>query len=108
MCSSDLAALGDSAGFMLGRWGGSRVLHGRGRLARMARRHQDRALDLFDKHAGFSVSVARMVPFVRTLMPLVAGSTSVAYRRFLVFDLLGIAGWAVMGLGIAYAAARGW
>ena len=102
------AALGDSAGFMLGRWGGSRVLHGRGRLARMARKHQDRALDLFDKHAGFSVSVARLVPFVRTLMPLVAGSTSVAYRRFLVFDLIGIAGWAVMGLGIAYAAARGW
>ena len=102
------AALGDSAGFMVGRWGGRRVLRGSGRVARLARRHQDRALDLFEKHSGFSVSLARMVPFVRTLMPLVAGSTSVAYRRFLAFDLLGIAGWAFVGLGIAYAAARGW
>ena len=102
------AALGDSAGFMLGRWGGPRVLGGRGRIARMARRHQDRALDLFERHAGLSVSLARMVPFVRTLMPLVAGSTGVAYRRFLAFDLLGITGWAFFGLGIAYAGARSW
>ena len=102
------AALGDSAGFMLGHWGGPRVLGGRGRIARMARRHQDRALDLFERHAGLSVSLARMVPFVRTLMPLVAGSTGVAYRRFLAFDLLGITGWAFLGLGIAYAGARSW
>ena len=102
------AALGDSAGFMIGRWGGARVLGGRGRVARMARRHQDRALELFEKHAGLSVSLARMVPFVRTLMPLVAGSTGVAYRRFLAFDFLGIIGWAFLGLGIAYAGARSW
>ena len=102
------AALGDSTGFMVGRWGGRRLLRGSGPLARMARRHQDRALDLFDRHAGYSVSLARLVPFVRTLMPLVAGSTSVSYRHFLAFDLLGIAGWASVGLGIAYAAARGW
>lgn len=102
------AALGDSAGFMIGRWGGRRVLAGRGRVARMGRRHQDRALDLFDRHAGLSVSLARMVPFVRTLMPLVAGSTGVAYRRFLVFDILGIAGWAFIGLGVAYVGARSW
>ena len=102
------AALGDSAGFMVGRWGGRRVLGGRGRVARMARRHQDRALDLFERHAGLSVSLARMVPFVRTLMPLIAGSTGFAYRRFLAFDLLGITGWAFLGLGIAYAGARSW
>jgi dephospho-CoA kinase len=102
------ATLGDSVGFMIGRWGGRRLLRGSGRFARMARRHQDRALDLFDRHAGYSVSLARLVPFLRTLMPLVAGSTSVSYRHFLAFDLLGIAGWAVFGLGIAYAGARGW
>jgi dephospho-CoA kinase len=102
------AALGDSAGFMIGRWGGPRVLNGRGRVARMARRHQDRALDLFERHAALSVSLARMVPFVRTLMPLIAGSTGVTYRRFLAFDLLGIGGWAFLGLGIAYAGARSW
>ena len=102
------AALGDSTGFVVGRWGGPRILGGGGRLARMARRHQDRTLRLFEKHAGVSVSLARMVPFVRTLMPLVAGSSGVAYRRFLLFDFIGIAGWALLGLGIAYGGARSW
>ena len=102
------ATLGDSAGFAVGRWGGRRVLRGSGRVARIARRHQDRTRALFDRHPGYSVSLARMIPFVRTLMPLVAGSTSVSYRRFLAFDLLGVAGWAFVGLGIAYAGARGW
>ena len=102
------ATLGDSAGFMVGRWGGRRVLRGRGRVARAARRHQDRTLALFDRHPGYSVTLARMIPFVRTLMPLVAGSTAVPYRRFLAYDLLGVVGWAVIGLSIAYAGARGW
>ncbi|MCH7890291.1 MAG: dephospho-CoA kinase, partial [Gemmatimonadetes bacterium] len=102
------AVLGDSVGFLVGRWGSRRVFHGSGRIARLARRHQDRTLDLFERHPGYSVSLARMVPFVRTLMPLVAGSTGVTYRRFLAFDLLGIGGWAFLGLGIAYAGARSW
>lgn len=102
------AALGDSAGFAVGRWGGRRVLRGRGTVARFARRHEGRTLDLFDRHPGYSVSLARMVPFVRTLMPVVAGSTKLGYCRFLAFDLLGILAWASAGLGFAYVAARGW
>ncbi len=102
------AALGDSAGFVVGRWGGRRVLRGKGRVARFARRHQGQTLALFDRHPGLSVTLARMIPFVRTLMPLMAGSTAVRYRRFVLFDLLGVAGWAFIGLGIAYAGTRGW
>ena len=102
------AALGDSVGFFVGRWGGRRVLRGKGRLARSARRQQDRASVLFDRHPIFAVTLARAIPFVRTLMPPVAGSTALTYRRFLVFDLLGVTAWAVVGLGIAYTGARGW
>lgn len=102
------AALGDSAGFAVGRWGGRHVLRGKGRVARFARKHQGRTLDLFDRHPGYSVSIARMVPFVRTLMPLLAGSTSLRYRRFLAFDLLGVVAWATFALGAAYVATRGW
>ena len=102
------APLGDSVGFMVGRWGGPRVLRGKGRLARSARRQQDRASVLFDRHPIFAVTLARAIPFVRTLMPPVAGSTALGYRRFLVFDLLGVTAWAVVALGIAYTGTRGW
>ncbi len=102
------AALGDSCGFMLGRFGGRRFLRSKGRLARSARRHQDRSSALFERHGVLSISLARIIPFARTLMPLAAGSTRISYRRFLVFDFLGIAAWGVLGLGFAFGAARGW
>ena len=102
------AALGDSCGFVLGRFGRRRFLRSRGRVGRMARRHQDRTSLLFERHGVLAISLARMIPFARTLMPLAAGSARLSYRRFLVFDLLGVAGWAMMGLGFAYGAARGW
>ena len=102
------AALGDSCGFMLGRYGGRRVRRSKGRLAKNARRHRDRGSALFERHAIISITLARLIPFVRTFMPLAAGSTRVSYKRFLVFDLLGVAGWGLLGMGFAYGAARGW
>ena len=102
------AALGDSCGFMLGRHGGRRFLRSKGRLGRTARRHQDRASALFERHGVLSITFARLIPFARTLMPLAAGSTRLTYRRFVVFDLCGVAAWGLVGLGFAYGAARGW
>ncbi len=102
------AALGDSCGFMLGRYGGRRFMRSKGRLARSARRHQDRTSALFERHGVLSITLARLIPFARTLMPLAAGSSRLSYRRFLVFDLLGVAAWGLVGLGFAYGAARGW
>ena len=107
------ATLGDSCGFMLGRFGGNRFLYNKRHLTRLTWRknlliYHDRASTLFGRYGILSISCARMIPFVRTLMPLFAGSTRVSYRRFLVFDFLGVVGWAVMGLSFAYGVARGW
>ena len=102
------AALGDSTGFWIGRYGGQRFLEGSGRLSRAARKHGARADAVLDDSPGLAISVTRLVPFVRTLMPLVAGSTKVSYGRFLLFDALGVAAWAVGAIGIAYATALGW
>ncbi len=102
------ALVGDSCGFVLGRFGRRRFLRSRGRVGRMARRHQDRTSLLFGRHGVLAISLARMIPFARTLMPLAAGSARLSYRRFLVFDVLGVAGWGIVGLGFAYGAARGW
>ncbi len=102
------ATLGDSCGFALGRYGGQGFLRSRGRLAKNARRHRDGASALFERHGVVSITLARLIPFARTIMPLAAGSTRLSYRRFLVFDLLGVAAWGLVGLGLAYGAARGW
>lgn len=102
------ALLGDSIGFGVGRHGGRRMLSGGGRLAALARRHLPRTRELLGRHPLFGVSVARLVPFVRTLMPMTAGASGVAYPRFLLFDLVGVAGWVAEYVAIGYLAGESW
>ncbi|GMR13789.1 MAG: hypothetical protein BMS9Abin29_2007 [Gemmatimonadota bacterium] len=102
------ALLGDSVGFWIGRTGGRRILRGPGRLERAGRRQEGRARALLKKYPGLAISMSRLVPFVRTLMPLVAGSTRITYGRFLLFDVLGVIGWAIGALAVAVVTNVGW
>lgn len=102
------ALLGDSIGYWVGRRGGGGLLRGRGRLGRIARRHLPRTRALFGRHALYAVSMARLVPFVRTLMPMTAGASAVSYPRFLLFDLVGVAGWVAEYVAIGWLAGESW
>ncbi len=102
------ALLGDSVGFWIGRTGGRRLLRGPGRLERAGREQEGRARALLKKHPGLAISMSRLVPFVRTLMPFVAGTRKITYARFLLFDVFGVIGWGVGALGTAYIANVGW
>lgn len=102
------AVLGDGAGFWLGRRYGRRLLDGDGALRNLARRHEPRAARLFGRHPLYAVSFARLVSFVRTLMPWMAGMSGIRYPRFLAYDLLGVGGWAAMYVGAGFLAGRSW
>lgn len=102
------ALVGDSVGFWLGRRYGVGLLRGGGRLRRLARRHEPRATALFQGHPIYAVTFARLVSFVRTLMPLAAGMSRVGYARFLAYDLLGVGGWVVAYVAAGYLAGRSW
>jgi hypothetical protein len=66
-----------------------------GRLGRLWRRHEARATLLFQQRSILAITLARFISFVRTLMPWFAGMTRMSYPRFLVYDILGVAGWGV-------------
>lgn len=102
------AAAGDSVGFWLGRRYGRRVLEGSGRVREMARRHEGRVTALFGSHPVYAVSLARLVSFVRTLMPWAAGMSRLRYPRFLAYDLLGVAAWTSAYAAAGYLAGRSW
>jgi len=94
------AALGDSVGFWVGRrgsesWRSSRLLGGEKNTARRARMER-----ILAASPVVSISMARVVSFVRTVMPLAAGASEIGYRRFLAFDLLGIGLWAGVYVGV--------
>jgi membrane protein DedA with SNARE-associated domain len=101
-------ALGDSLGFWVGRVAGERVLSGRGRLGRMVTSRERRLGRFFGRQPVYSVTVARTVAFVRTVMPIVAGVSGIKYARFLVFDLAGVAVCVGLYVGIGTLSEGSW
>ncbi len=102
------ALLGDQVGYVVGRVWGNRVLVKAGRIARLWRWYEPVAAQLFRRHAAFSVSIARFISFVRTLMPWFAGMEQMRYGRFLLYDIMGVLGWASASIAVGYAAGASW
>jgi membrane-associated protein len=101
-------ALGDTVGYWVGRASGERILMGEGRWARRLRRRDPVLQRWFGRHPAYSVSAARVVAFVRTVMPLAAGMSRIRYLRFLAYDLVGLAACVGLYVGIGALARESW
>ena len=101
-------AVGDSVGFWIGRWAGGPLSRGEGWAGRRYRRYAPAAARFFGRRPLYSVTVARLVSFVRTLMPMAAGMSPLRYPAFLLFEVPGVLLWAAMYAGIALVARESW
>jgi membrane protein DedA with SNARE-associated domain len=54
------------------------------------------------------VGAARVVAFVRTVMPMAAGASRLPYVRFLPYELTGLAACVALYVGIGFAARQSW
>jgi len=99
---------GDSLGFWVGRRWGSGVLRENSRWRRRFGGRLEEAEALFRRHPLYSVTTARLISFVRTVMPLAAGMSGLTYRRFLPYQIVGLAGWVAIYVGIGFAGSDGW
>jgi len=100
--------LGDQVGYVLGRYGGGRIAARNGRISAIWRRTEPQVARLFRRHAAYSVSLARFISFVRTLMPWFAGMSIMPYRTFLLYDIIGVIGWASASVLLGYVAGASW
>jgi membrane-associated protein len=89
------ATLGDTVGYGLGRRLGRGYLDRPRRLR--SRRWVERAERLYDRHGWFAVVIARWYPWIRTIMPVLAGIGRMPYGRFVAANALGAVLW---GCGI--------
>ena len=55
----------------------------------------ERAQVFFDKRGPRAVVLARFIPFVRTIVPMLAGAGRMPFRKFVVANVIGAAIWAV-------------
>jgi undecaprenyl-diphosphatase len=101
-------ALGDSLGFVIGRAWGRHVLSPGSRWSRMLGDRRAVVDEVFGKHPAFSVTAARLISFVRTVMPMAAGMSGLEYRRYLPYELAGVVGWCVMYVAIGVLARESW
>ncbi|WP_210480770.1 DedA family protein [Naasia sp. SYSU D00948] len=88
------AFLGDQVGYLLGRRYGRPYLNRRDSpwIGRMVAR-AERFYELF---GWWSVVIARYMPWIRVLIPPIAGVSGMPYRRFVTANLVGALLWGVL------------
>lgn len=95
------ALAGDSTAYAIGRLAGPRFEHSRvGRL--VGQRNWTRAHGAVERHGGRALLLGRWVGFVRTLLPLLQGTSRMPVRRFLLADALAAVTWATGVVTIGY------
>jgi membrane protein DedA with SNARE-associated domain len=87
------AFVGDCLGYLIGRFGGRALVHRYGRYVGLTGPRLHRAEEFFARNGGKVVLVARFVDGLRQTNGIIAGTTEMPWRRFLVFNALGAVLW---------------
>lgn len=96
------AIIGDSIGYEVGRVFGPRLLALK--ILRKREAQLDRAQEYLRKKGGRAVVLARLTAFLRAVMPGLAGTAKMPYRRFLAFNAAGGLVWGGGVVLLGYAA----
>lgn len=92
---------GNQVGYLVGRYTGTRILARRGGRI-LNRANLERASAFFERWGFWSILVARWVPWVRTLAPMVAGAARMDNRRYIAANALGALCWVPTLLLLGY------
>jgi membrane-associated protein len=95
------AAIGDTVNYWIGNYLGVHVFLERFPTL-VKKEYIDRTYGFYEKYGCATIFVARFVPLVRTFAPFLAGVGTMHYRRFLFYNILGAACWAIGLVLIGY------
>ncbi|MEU5696012.1 DedA family protein [Actinosynnema sp. NPDC020468] len=87
-----VAVVGNQVGYYIGRGTGTRLLARRGGKV-LNRRNLNKARDFFDRRGFWAIVLARWIPWIRTLAPMIAGAARMESRRFMLATTLGAIAW---------------
>jgi len=97
------AVLGDNLGYIVGRHAGQRILTARGPFAAHRARLLVKGDAFFTQHGAMAVFLGRWTPVLRVTAALLAGTHKMPWRRFLIWNTLGGAGWVIVVGLLAFA-----
>ena len=84
--------LGESTGYVWGRRFGKK-LQDRPDGKLFKKEYLVKSEAFYEKHGPLAIVLAVFVPIIRTFVPLVAGMSKMNYKKFIPFNLLGVAMW---------------
>lgn len=96
------AIVGDTVGYEIGKHLGPRILTWS--VLDKRRQRLDDARDFLARRGGAAVFLGRWVAFFRAVMPALAGTARMPYRRFLAYNAAGGLAWGVAVVLAGYAA----
>ncbi len=98
------AVIGDSIGYVIGRFGGRRLVLRYGKYVFITPERLDKAEGFFKRHGGKIVTIARFIEGLRQANGIIAGITEMRWIRFFAFNLLGAVLWVCTWAGLGYLA----
>jgi membrane protein DedA with SNARE-associated domain/membrane-associated phospholipid phosphatase len=96
------AVLGDSTSYLVGRRLGRRFLETHGPKVGITEPRLGQVERYFDRHGGKTILIGRFIGLVRALAPFVAGSSGLAYKRFIPFSVVGTGLWSTAFCVLGY------
>ncbi|MGB8220349.1 MAG: VTT domain-containing protein [Methanoregula sp.] len=92
--------LGDTLNYWIGYTFEMKVLEWKYSLVK--KEHLDETQKYFEKYGGFTIVIARFMPFIRTFAPFLAGVGKMRYSWFLGYNVLGGVMWSSLFLLVGY------
>ena len=90
LCTAAIA--GDAVNYMIGHYVGPKIFQrDTGRFFKTE--YLERTHQFYEKYGGKTIVIARFVPIIRTFAPFVAGIGSMAYSRFIFYNIAGGIAW---------------
>lgn len=96
------AILGDNLGFVIGTYGGRRLLERFGKYIFLTAERLDKAENYFNKKGGRIVIVARFIEGLRQANGIIAGLSDMHWTKFLGYNAIGAALWVGLWCSVGY------
>ncbi len=96
------ATAGDNVGYAIGYFGGTRFVKRFGKYIFLTENRLHKLELFFEKHGSKVVISARFIEGFRQFNGIVAGTSQMRWKRFLVYNIIGAVLWVLFWAGIAF------
>lgn len=87
------AFAGDQTGYFIGRKAGPAIFN-KPDSKFFSQKNVSRTNSFFERYGSRAIVLAHFVPVMRTFVPVAAGVGQMSHRRFTIFNVIGVIGWA--------------